>query len=120
MAPRSGRHAPLRLAVIATAVLGIVWGTGAAQERAADAHVRGLDAGARALIAEARGCSPTVGRLMAALDHSDVIVLVSLTFMGDGVAADTRFVTVTHRVRILSLRIHLMSAPWDSFEYPGA
>lgn len=113
------RRGSLRLTAIASAVLGMTAGSVLAQDVSALLHVRGLDAGARSLITDARAASPTVAGLMAKLDESDVIVLVSVTFMRDGVPADTRFVTATTRVRILSLRIDLLAAPWDKVEYLG-
>lgn len=108
-----------RFAVMTCVLTGMMLPSVAAQDAAPDTHVRALDESARRLIVEARSASPTVARLIATLDHSDVIVLTSVTFMSGGVAADTRFVSVTRCMRILSLRIDRLAAPWDQITYLG-
>lgn len=95
----------------AAAVLALVAaGTASAQVETVQAgmplsRVRPTDPAARSLVATARTASPTAARLIDILESSDVIVKVSATLMNDGLAGDTRFLTVTAAVRIVCIRI---------------
>jgi hypothetical protein len=64
-----------------------------------------MDPAASRLLDQARESSPTVGRLVALLEASDVIVMVSVTMLPGGISGDTRFLATTAAVRIVQVRI---------------
>ena len=88
-------------------------------EQAATAHVRNMNPAARALVAQARAASPTVASLLSTLEASDVIVLVSVTFMNEGLAGDLRFLTATACARILCVRIDRLRPPPEQMSWLG-
>jgi hypothetical protein len=96
---------------LATAVLVLTVGaaTGAEAQPTIQAqgipHIRLMDTTARRVFDDAAAASPTFARLVAALDVSDVVVLVSTSFMRDGLAGDTRLLAVTAGSRLLAIRI---------------
>jgi hypothetical protein len=67
--------------------------------------VRPMDTAARRLLTEGRTTCPTIARLAAALEGSDVIVMLSVTMVPDGLAGDSRFLATTATHRILHIRL---------------
>jgi hypothetical protein len=67
-------------------------------------NVRGLDPGARELIQKATEASPTVAALVAALDRTDVLVLVQMTFAPTGHPGVTRMIgSADHRIVLVTI-----------------
>jgi len=88
-------------------------------EQAATAHVRSMNPAAQTLIARACAASPTVASLVSTLEASDVIVMVSVTFMNEGLAGDLRFLTATRCARILCVRIDRLRPPTEQMSWLG-
>jgi hypothetical protein len=82
-------------------------------------NVRGLDPGARELIQKASEVSPTVATLIAALDRTDVLVLVQATFRPRGYAAVTRLVASPTGCRIVLVTIDMKEFPLDQIVWLG-
>ena len=70
-----------------------------------DAHVRPTDKAAIRLLDDAVRTSGTVARLAAELEASDVVVMLSVTMIPDGIGGDMRFLAGTHARRYLQVRI---------------
>lgn len=78
-----------------------------------DAHVRCLDRLATQLVAEATGLSPTVRRLIAEIERSDVIVYVRLDQAVDRYTADTRLLTSVPGARYALIELSPLSPKGD-------
>jgi hypothetical protein len=64
-------------------------------------HVRGVDALARAVLQNATTLSPTVARLVAELEHSDLIVNVGTGRLPENVHGQARVIAATPSVRYM-------------------
>jgi hypothetical protein len=78
-----------------------------------------MNPAAQALLARARATSPTVASLLSTLEASDVIVMVSVTFMSEGLAGDMRFLTATACARIPCVRIDRLRPPAEQMSWLG-
>jgi len=85
----------------------------------AGAHLRGLSDASRQLIDRAVVSSPTVAGLAAALNASDVVVLVDVTLRADGIAAGLQLLTTTGGTRLLGIRLDRRRSPWEQIEWLG-
>ena len=74
-------------------------------------RIRPMDNAAARLLREGRAACPTIARLAATLEQSDVIVMLSVTMVPDGLAGDTRFLAATATDRILQIRLD-NRRPW--------
>jgi len=82
-------------------------------------HVRGMSEASRQLIDRAIAASPTLAGLAAALDGSDVIVLVEVTLRPDGIAAGIRFLATTGEARVLLIRLDRLRSSLEQIEWLG-
>jgi hypothetical protein len=79
-----------------------------------DSRVRGLDPAARAVIEAAVACSPTVARLVADFEASDLIVLVETCPLARKVSlGDLRIVAASAGVRYVRIRLRIPNAAPD-------
>jgi hypothetical protein len=91
----------------------------AAAPKARGSNVRGLDPGARALIAKGMQASPTVAALIAALERTDVLVLVEVTFTPRGHAGVTRLVSAPAGYRVVLVSIDMKPLLLDQIMWLG-
>lgn len=82
-----------------------------------NSHVRPMDAAARRLLEAAVAGSPTVARLVAHLENSDLIVMTAVTMVPGGIAGDLRFLDATATVRILQIRVDNRQAPLEQMAW---
>jgi len=108
MAVRARGGWRLRAGVILLAVAGTTsqpaLAAGAIPENPSS-RVRPMDAAAARLLREGRAACPTIARMAAALEESDLIVMLSVTMVPDGLAGDSRFLATTATHRILQVRL---------------
>ena len=74
------------------------------------AHTRPMDAEARRIIDETAAASSTFVRLADALDSSDVFVLITTSFVREGIEGDTRILGATAGARLLGIRINKLQS----------
>jgi hypothetical protein len=68
-------------------------------------RIRSMDSAAARVLMEGRAACATIASLAATLEQSDVIVLLSVTMIQDGLAGDMRFLAATATDRILQIRL---------------
>lgn len=83
------------------------------------AHVRPLSEHARVTLADGRTRSPTVARLLAALDESDVIVFVDTRVDPAIPTAETSLMTTSAGARYVSVIVNPRLSPDQRIEYLG-
>ena len=88
----------------------IAMASAAAADQEMPLRTRGADERARQLLSAALSASPTIGRLVTALDHSDVIVFVELCMVLPPSLGDTRIVSAGGSVRYLRVRVTTAAA----------
>ena len=76
-----------------------------------------MDAAARRLLESAVAAFPTVARLVAQLETSDLIVMTAVTMVPGGIAGDVRFLDATATVRILQVRVDNRQAPLEQMAW---
>jgi len=84
--------------------------TSAVTAGSAQSRIRGVDRKARRLIEQAVADSPTLARLAAALENSDLIVGIQLCPLPKTLLGDTRIVMATADVRYVRIRIRIPDA----------
>jgi hypothetical protein len=92
---------------------------GAVPAAAADGRVRGVDPRSQALVAKAGKASPTVAALLVALDQTDVVVQVQVTFVPNALGGDLRLLTVVVGSRYLLVRVDTTRSPEEQIGFLG-
>jgi len=92
---------------------------GAVPAAAADGRVRGTDPRAQALVARAEKASPTVAALLAALEPTDVVVMVQVAFVPNELGGDMRLLTAAAGSRYLAVRVAATRSPAEQIEFLG-
>jgi hypothetical protein len=109
-----------RFGIVATGIaLGWLTGIGAAMADGGRRSVRGVDGRTQEMLHRAVEVSPTIARLVATLDQSDVVVMVQLTWMPSSAGGDTRLITATAGWRYLIVRVDLTRSPDEQVEWLG-
>ncbi len=114
------RRVPWAACAVAALVGGSAWADTAFADAAAQAaRVRGADAASQTVIDRARSRSPTVAACLLELDSSDVVVIVTVTFMPGSRGGHLQMLASTPGGRYLVVRLDVTRSPEEQIELLG-